>query len=274
MVYCPIFDIYRLTLPSEQLNGKAKVPKDFFIEQLKERFAGQSLISREELYEFFRSFEPNLKDSTFGWRIYSLKEKNLLKPVRKGVYTLTTKPQFHPNIEPKLKEIATKLNRQFPAARHCVWSTRWLNEWMIHQPGRFLLLVEVEELATESVFYYLKDENYKNVFLNPDDNLLERYVYEQTESIIVKPLITKAPLKKEKKIVVPALEKILVDLFVDRKIYSPFQGSELVNIYDNLFKQYALNITKLLTYAKRRTKEQELLEFVTKNTKLNELLSE
>lgn len=144
---------------------------------------------------------------------------------------------------------------------------------MIHQPGRFLLLVEVEAVATESVFYFLKDENYKNVFYNPDDNLLERYIYEQTESIIVKPLITKAPLKKEKKINIPTLEKILVDLFVERKIFSAFQGSELVHIYNDLYKHYDLNGTKLLAYAKRRTKEKELFDFITKNTQLIELVS-
>ncbi len=145
---------------------------------------------------------------------------------------------------------------------------------MIHQPGRFLLLVEVEATATESAFYFLKDETYKNVFLNPDDNLLERYIYEQTESIIVKTLITKAPVKKEKKISVPTLEKILVDLFVDKKLFSPFQGSELVSIYNNVYAVYALNITKMLSYARRRTKESELLDFITKNTKLAELLNE
>lgn len=201
--------------------------KDFIIEQLKLRFAGQQHISRDELFGFFRSFEPDLKEATFTWRIYSLKEKNLLKSVRKGVYTLSVKPPFHPQIDTLLKEIAAKISKQFPAAKYCVWNTRWLNKWMIHQPGRFLLLVEVEASATESVFYFLKDGNYKNVFLNPDDNLLERYVYEQTESIIVKTLVTKAPVKKEKKRIIPAPEKILVDLFVERKIFAPFQGSEL-----------------------------------------------
>ena len=86
--------------------------------------------------------------------------------------------------------------------------------------------------------------------------------------------IIQRPVKKEKKIAIPAPEKILVDLFVERKIFAPFQGSELVHIYNNVYKQYALNITKLLAYAKRRTKEQELLDFITKNTLLSELLSE
>ncbi|MCX6179195.1 MAG: hypothetical protein NT163_07520 [Chlorobiales bacterium] len=249
------------------------MPKDFIIDQLKQRFAHHSHITREELFNFYRSFEPDLKASTFAWRIYSLKEKNLLKPIKKGVYTLSPKPQFRPQIEPKLREIAIKLTKQFPTVKICVWSTRWLNDWMIHQPGRYLLLIEAEAVATESVFYFLKDEHYKNVFLNPDENLLERYIYEETESIIVKPLITKAPLEKEKKIATPSLEKIMVDLFVDRKIYSPFQGSELEHIYNTLYRKYALNITRMTAYAKRRTKEKELLDFITKNTILSELLT-
>jgi hypothetical protein len=135
-------------------------------------------------------------------------------------------------------------------------------------------LVETEASATESVFYFLKDSNYKNVFLNPDENMLERYIYEQTETIIVKTLVSKAPVKKEKNIGIPSAEKILVDLFVDKNLFAPFQGSELVNIFNNVYKNYALNITKIFAYAKRRTKEHELFDFITKNTKLNELINE
>lgn len=249
------------------------MPKDFLTEQLKQRFAGQPSITREELFDFYRSYEPNLKDATFGWRIYTLKEKNLLKPVKRGVYTLSGKPQFHPVLEPRIKELGAKISKQFPAAKNCVWSTKWFNEWTIHQPGRFLILAEAEISATKSVFYFLKDSNYKNVFLNPDESLLERYIYEQTETIVVKTLVSKAPLKKERNISIPSAEKILVDLFVDKKLFAPFQGSELVNIFNHVYKENALNITKLLAYAKRRTKEQQLLDFITKNTKLNELIN-
>jgi hypothetical protein len=250
------------------------VPKDYFIEQLKQWFNGYTSITREELFDFYRTHEPLLKESTFGWRIYSLKEKNILRPIKQGVYTLSIKPTFHPPMESKLNEISNRISKQFPKARYCVWNTRWLNEWMVHQPGRFLLMIEVESSATESVFYFLKDQSYKNVFLNPDDNLLDRYVYDQTETIIVKTLVTKAPIKKEKKISVPVLEKILVDLFVDKRLFAPFQGSELVNIYNNAYLYYTLNITKLLAYAKRRTKEQELIDFITRQTTLAVLLSE
>jgi len=249
------------------------LPKDFFAEQIKQKFATKPRITRKELFDFFKSFEPDLKKTTFAWRIYSLKEKHLLNQVSKGIYTLSVKPQFHPHAEQKLKEISAKLSRQFPNARYCVWSTRWLNEFMIHQPGRHLLLVEAEATVAESVFYFLKDENYKNVFINPDSNVLERYVYEQQESIVVKQLVTKAPLKKENKITIPALEKILTDLFLERTLFTPFQGSELIHIYNHVFMQYSMNITTMLAYARRRNKERELYEFIKNNTRLKELLS-
>ena len=267
-----MFCLYLYT--SLRQNSADKVSNNFLIERLKQRFSEQRYITREELYSFYRSFEPDLKETTFTWRIYSLKEKDILKPVKTGVYILSSKPPFDPEIEPKLKEIAGKVKKQFPIARYCVWNTRWLNDWMIHQPGRFLILVEVEASAVESVFYFLKDEKFVNVFYCPDDNLLERYVYEQQESIIVKQLVTKAPLRKVKGIAFPTPEKLLVDLFVEHKLYAPYQGSELVQIFNMVYKQYTLNITKMLAYAKRRTKEPELIDFIIANTQLTELLSE
>jgi hypothetical protein len=250
------------------------VSNNYFIDQLKQRFSEQCNITREELYSFYRSFEPDLKEATFTWRIYSLKEKNILKPVRTGVYMLSTKPAFKPAVEPRLMEIGEKVRKQFPMVKFCLWSTRWLSDWMIHQPAKFLIMVEVELSSAESVFYYLKDENYLNVYYNPDDKLLERYVYEEQESIIVKQLITKAPLKRLKGIAFPTPEKILVDLFIERRLFAPYQGTDLIQIFNTLYKEYTLNITKMLAYAKRRTKEQELIEFITSNTQLAEFLNE
>jgi len=250
------------------------VSNDYIIERLKQEFRGQRHITREELFSFYKFYKPDLKESTFAWLIYSLKERNILKPFRTGVYMLSTKPQFNPEIDSVLMEIAEKVKKKFPVAKFCIWNTKWLNDWMIHQPGKFLILIEVELSAAEMVFYYLKDENIENVFYCPDDNMLERYVYERQDSIIVKQLITKAPLSKIRGIRFPMIEKLLVDLFVERKLFAPYQGNELVNIFNNVHKQYTLNMTRLMAYARRRTQEQELIDFITKNTQLTELLIE
>lgn len=128
------------------------MPKIFITEKLKQQFAGQLQITRDELYSFYRQFEPDLKESTFTWRIYDLKEKKLLQPIKKGVYTLSVKAGFHPSVEAVIKNISNKINKHFTTAKYCVWHTRWLSEWMIHQPSRFNILIEVEATAAESVF--------------------------------------------------------------------------------------------------------------------------
>ena len=46
--------------------------------RLIEEFKDRDTFSREELFDFFRYFEPNLKEGTFGWRIYDLKNKNII----------------------------------------------------------------------------------------------------------------------------------------------------------------------------------------------------
>lgn len=245
---------------------------NFLTYQLEEKFHGKEYITRDELYEFYRLYEPDLSPATFSWRIHNLKEKNILQSVKRSIYTLMGKKLFQPTTTPKLKALGIKVTKEFPAANNCVWSTRWLNEWTIHQSGRFLTVVEVEASATESVFYFLKDANYKNVFLNPTEDIIEKYIYEHEETIIVKTLVTKAPIQQKKHLSVPTLEKILVDLFIDKKLYVPFQGGELINIFNTVYINYGINITKMLRYAKRRGKGEAMIEFITKNTLLKELV--
>lgn len=245
---------------------------NFFTYQLEIKFHGKEFITRDELYEFYKLYEPDLSQATFSWRIHNLKEKNILQSVKRSIYTLEEKKLFQPIIAPKLKALDIKVAKEFPTVNNCVWSTKWLNEWTIHQSGKFLTMVEVESSATESVFYFLKDANYKNVFLNPTEDIIEKYIYEQVETIIVKPLLTKAPIQQKKHLNVPTLEKILVDLFIDKRLYAPFQGGELINIFNTVYKNYGINITKVLGYAKRRGKDEALLEFITKNTLLKKLV--
>ena len=72
-------------------------------------------------------------------------------------------------------------------------------------------------------------------------------------------------LSKNFKVSTPFLEKILVDLFADERLYYLYNGSELINIYENAITNYTINFTTLFSYAKRREREQEIKLFL-KNT--------
>jgi hypothetical protein len=243
------------------------MPKDFFINKMKDEFGNRDYISRDELFKFYRYFEPDLKETTFGWRIYDLRKKGILSTVSNGVYMLTVKSKYHPIIEKELREIYIEVIKKYPHARLCVWSTKWLNEWMIHQPGRFLRIIEVEETAAESVFYFLRDNKF-NIFINPDTSVINTYLYDPYPTIVLKTLLTKTPIEKQQKIVIPTLEKIMVDLFCEKKLFSPFQGEELNNIFNTIYEKYGLNFSRLFSYARRRSQERELADFIALQTKI------
>ncbi len=242
-----------------------KIIEDRLIVEFKDRGS----FTRRELFGFFRQFEPNLKDSTFAWRIYDLKKRNILKPLMRGLYSISQKPMYNPEISQELHKIAVEISSKFADIKHCIWEIDWLNEFSQHQSGKKMILVEVEKEFIESAYYALKD-NFKNdIYLNPDQKAINFYISESNQPLVIKNLITRSPIGKQTEgkveIYTPLLEKILVDLFAEEKLFYLYQGNELVTILENSIKTYAVDFTKLFSYAKRRMKEQEIREFLTSN---------
>ena len=240
-----------------------KIIENRLIEEFKDRDA----FSREELFDFFRYFEPNLKDGTFGWRIYDLKNKNIIKPIRRGYYTISYKPRYNPEISNDILKLARIIADRFEEVKHCIWETEWLNEFSQHQSTKQLILIEIEKDFVESLYYELKDASRFDIYLNPDEKTIDFYISESNKPVVIKKLITRSPIgrrtEKRIKFYNPLLEKILVDLFAEEKLFYFYQGAELMHIYENAIKNYTLNYTKLFSYARRREREQNIKQFMT-----------
>jgi hypothetical protein len=249
--------------------------KDFITEQLLKEFNGRESFSREELFNFYRNFEPALKETTFRWRIYYLKNKQIISVISRGIFTLSFKPVFKPDIEDAERKIFSKLKKQFPSLKLCIWSTKIANEFMLHIPTKFITILQVEKEAIEPVYSFLKDQKFRNVFIEPKEKEIERYIYETETAIVLIPLVSKSPTQKVKTIATTTLEKLIVDLYCDKNLFAAFQGSEFVHIINNAYKRYSIDFTKLFHYAKRRSKEAELVEFFSDRTDIpNSLLND
>lgn len=235
--------------------------------RLIEEFKGKEHFTREELFDFYRYFEPDLKEGTFGWRIYNLKDKNIIRPLKRGLYVISYKPRYKPEISPEFVKLAKRITDKFVDAKHCIWETEWLNEFSQHQASRKIILIEIEKDFTESLYYELKDSSRGEIYLNPDEKAIDFYIAESNNPVIIKKLITRSPIarrtEKRIKFYTPLLEKILVDLFAEEKLFYYLQGSELMHIYKNAISNYAINFTKLFSYAKRREREQDIKQFMT-----------
>ncbi len=237
--------------------------------RLIEEFKNRDSFSREELFDFFKYFEPELKESTYGWRIYNLKKKNIIKSVQRGYYTISYKPGYNPEISKEILKIAKVISDRFEDIKYCIWDTNWINEFTQHQSGKKIVIIEIEKDFVESLYYELKDSFRFDFYLKPDEKMIDFYISENHRPIIIKKLITRSPISKKTekniKFYIPLLEKILVDLYAEKKIFYFYQGSELIKIYKNVLKNYTINYTKLFSYAKRREKEQDIKQFMNNN---------
>ena len=235
--------------------------------RLIEEFKDRGYFTRQDLFEFYSYFEPNLKDGTFGWRIHDLKVKNIIRPLKRGLYVISYKPKYKPEISPEIIKLAKRITAKFENAKHCVWETEWLNEFSQHQASRRIILIEIEKDFTESLYYELKDSSINELYLNPDEKAIDFYIAEGDYPVIIKKLITRSPIarrtEKRAKFYTPLLEKILVDLFAEERLFYYLQGAELMHIYKHAISNYAINFTKLFSYAKRREKEQDIKQFMT-----------
>lgn len=241
----------------------SKIVENRLIEEFKDR----EYFTREDLYEFYRYFEPDLKEGTFGWRIYDLKNKNIIRSIKRGLYVISYKPRYKPNISTELIKLAKQITDTFKDTKHCIWETEWLNEFSQHQASKRIILIEIEKDFIESLYYELKDSSINEIYLNPDDKVIDFYIAESNYPVVIKNLITRSPIirkiENRVKVYTPLLEKILVDLFVEEKLFYYLQGSELIHIYENTISNYAINFTKLFSYAKRRGREQDIKQFLT-----------
>jgi hypothetical protein len=207
----------------------------------------------DDIHRFYANSLPNVKRATVNWRIHRLVQQGILQRIGRGVFTLGKERSFLPVLDKRLKWIAALINKQFPLIKFCCWRMSALKELFQHMTAADLLIVEVEREAVDAVFYFLK-ESQKNIFKEPSRETVEDIMTGAGTAVIIKPMISESPLMPVERIWFPTLEKMLVDLCMDKELFYFIQGSELNDIIERAVAKYTINFNKLFRYAKRRGK--------------------
>lgn len=234
---------------------------------IKQAFLGKELITDRELRAHFAKTSPSLKPATFRWRIFDLKKRGQIRRVAKGLYALDRLRPFHPIPSKSLARIHNEVRKILPLANACIWETKWLDAFMIQHVSFNMLVLEVEKEAAEYAFSLFRGRT-RASFMEPTKTELRRYILAGQETLIVKPLTTRAPLQQLGGITAPKIEKILVDLFCETTLFSAFQGKELESLFENTLRQVAVDFAVLGSYARRRRKEVELRRFLLENVQI------
>jgi hypothetical protein len=224
-------------------------------------FKDQPVIHKEELIRVLRSYYPHYDNpKTLAWRIHDLKTRGIIHQIARASYSLADKKGYIPEITTRLRDVFQLIKDKLPYVTTCIHDTRWFNEFMQHQVFRTFLVFEAERDAIDSVFYILQD-NYRVVFLDPSIEVITHYLSSAEDSIVVIPMITESPTLKQEAITIPSIEKLLVDCLAEKQLYGA-QSSEIEPIFKAAFERYAINTSTLKRYARRRNREKEVNKLI------------
>ena len=230
-------------------------------------YFGEETFTADDLAAFYASEgEVELNENTLLSRIYNLKQKGILSSVRKGAFVIGGRPFLSHFITEEENEIRNRVSEIFPHIKFVVWNTSALDSIAELTSPQNCTIVETDKEAAESVFEELTTIR-KDIFLKPDKIMIERYIPLHENPLIVKPLISEAPLDSVKGLAVPSLEKICVDLLSDSVLFSHWQGSVFRNFITRVFGNNIINKSALSRYARRRSRSAEL-KAIMKNLNL------
>lgn len=184
----------------------------------------------------------------------------MIQRIGRGLYKIGKEISFIPDIGRREVTIYNQLKSDLPYLDCCIWNLEAIKEFVQHIPSVKFTIVEVERQSVESA-YYLLEEKYKYVFYKFSKDLRNAYVHGVQNAILVRPLVTEAPVQETGKVKTTTLEKLLVDIMFDDE-FEFLRGFEMTHIFRNAFEKYTINQSKMLRYAARKQKKVEILTFL------------
>ena len=198
----------------------------------------------------------DINRSSLLWHLFKLVNSNVLIRTGCGMYAKVTKPIFSPQPADDIIDVFNLLQSNFPFAKFCIYQGEIISPLQHHLSSNRIIYVETDRGTAETVFHLLKDD-YQDVYLRPNKEMIYRYVDMDSRVFIVKNLVSEAPLQHISGVPMPTLEKLLVDILRDVDFFY-LQDSESERIIENAFNLYAINRSRLFRYAGRRKVKEEL----------------
>ena len=194
-----------------------------------------------------------ISQSSVKSTITRLVKANKLTRLQRGIYAYTDgrqKSDYKAVVDERERHLYFELRHRFPFAHFCVYNGGSLASLQHHLFYNNATYIETDRAAMESVFYTLRSQG-RDVYLNPKLEVTTLYIDFKKAPIIIKPLTTESPLHDSEGVMVPTLEKLLIDIRKDVDIFY-LQGAEYENIIYNANSLYKINHSRLNRYGRRR----------------------
>jgi hypothetical protein len=237
-----------------------------YIQDIIDYAALHSDFGLHDLYAYLDG-EADISRQTVSWYLTKLTESGQLRRIGHGKYAKADKQQFAIVPTDDQQQLNGMLKQHWPFAHFCIYDGSVVSPLQHLLAANNITYIETEREATSAVFNHLKDEGL-TAYLRPTRDLIYNYIDLSQPAIFVKPLITESPVQECNGVLVPTLEKLLVDLQKDADFFY-LQEAEGFNIFRNAMSLYTINESRLLRYASRRGIRKEI-ETIIKSINSND----
>jgi hypothetical protein len=211
-----------------------------------------------DLKRYFTEKGIKFEEDTLKKYLYLLKKNEVIYPAGRGWYSNIQK-EFELNIE-STKKIIRLIKNKLPLLEFSCWSTEQLKGFFHHLPTKFVTFIYTDKDFLQSVKDFLIENNY-NIYLNPSKIEAEKFIELRTKTIILRPSVS-SRVSKEKNLT--KIEKILVDLFMEKKKIGFIDEEEYKRIFSNVIVSYRINIAEMLDYSHHRKIKDEIQNIIIK----------
>jgi hypothetical protein len=216
---------------------------------IQEFIEGKAYFSVKALKTYLKNEEIVFKDRTVIQHLYNMRDTG--KIFNSGYGWYSTIPDSDLDIDDSISNLAQLISDKYPYLDFSIWSTRQIFNYFHHLPARHLILIYTDPDALHSLFDFLIDKGY-TVYNNPTKEILNRHWIPEEDTVILRPEISQAPVSDTRFLWFATVEKILVDLYLEKDRLMYMDGAEFNRILDNILFKNRLNISTLLRYAGRR----------------------
>lgn len=176
-----------------------------------------------------------------------LKAEKVIFNAGYGCYSSVVKVFALPKVE-RAQDIARFIKKEFPLVTDfVVWDTKALQSFYHHTQTHHITFVEIEKEVLPSV--------YDKLYLKFQNVLKERRskVFFESFDVARNPVVVRGLVSRSSRIDhVPALEKILIDMFMDLDKYNYIGQSDYWEIWRELIEEYRMDLRVVYSYSKRR----------------------
>ena len=212
---------------------------------------------------WFESTYPNGSVRSMDTELRQMVAAGMLERTGYGHFRLCpdVKPPYSPIVSPEMKTLFSGIKERYPYAEFCIWQARALSSFMHHVPSIDVLILETDRSAAEAVYEDVRElVDGRTVLLRPTEKEYRLYA-SGTPSLLVRDLISEAPVIRVDGVTTASLEKILVDATIAPE-FEFARGSELYTIFENADQMYDIGKKTLLRYAARRGKKEEIEKLI------------